>query len=185
MVSSLLADHIPVSGESGNLQPTPDLSTTTVLVFDADAATATRVTALTATRPVRLVATVREPTGARLRELVDAGVCAILLLDDLTPEVLVSTARSVARGRTTLSHSLLMRLLEHAARSGADATGGLTSRERQVLQLLAEGDDTRSIAVSLNYSERTVKNVVHDLLTKLNCRTRAQAVGMATKAGVI
>jgi DNA-binding NarL/FixJ family response regulator len=54
-----------------------------------------------------------------------------------------------------------------------------------VLRLLAEGHDTRRIAMDLRYSERTVKNVVHDVLTKLNCRTRAQAVGVATRTGVI
>ncbi len=40
-------------------------------------------------------------------------------------------------------------------------------------------------ADDLCFSERTVKNVVHDLLTKLNCRTRAQAVALATRQGVI
>ena len=45
--------------------------------------------------------------------------------------------------------------------------------------------DTSDIAVQLCYSERTVKNVVHDILMKLNCRTRAHAVALATRSGVI
>jgi DNA-binding NarL/FixJ family response regulator len=53
------------------------------------------------------------------------------------------------------------------------------------LRLLAEGSDTRGVAEDLCISERTVKNVVHDVLTKLNCRTRAQAVALATREGVI
>jgi DNA-binding NarL/FixJ family response regulator len=60
-----------------------------------------------------------------------------------------------------------------------------SGRERRVLQMLSDGEDTRAIALGLSYSERTVKNVVHDVLTKLNCRTRAQAVGLATRSGVI
>ena len=52
-----------------------------------------------------------------------------------------------------------MRLIEHAARTSAEPAGVLTTRERQVLQMLAAGEDTRSIASGLNYSERTVKNV--------------------------
>jgi DNA-binding NarL/FixJ family response regulator len=185
MISVLTAEHIPVCGESAALQPIPDLLSTTVLIFDADGTGLSRTLALVGTTPVRLVATMRDPTGARLRELAGAGVCSILLQDDLTPDALVRTIRSVARGRTTLPHNLLMRLIEHAARTSAEPTGVLTTRERQVLQMLAEGEDTRSIANGLNYSERTVKNVVHDVLTKLNCRTRAQAVGMAMRAGVI
>ena len=51
--------------------------------------------------------------------------------------------------------------------------------------MLADGEDTRGIAQGLCYSERTVKNVVHDVLTKLSCRTRAQAVATATRAGII
>lgn len=185
MVATLLSEQIPVCGESDGLTPAPDLQRTAVLVFGADGVGLSRTVRHVGTRPVRLVATLRDPTGSRLRELADFGVCAILLLDDLTPDLLVTTIRSVARGRTTLSHSLLMCLLEHAARRGSDALSGLTPRERRVLEMLAEGEDTRSIAGQLNYSERTVKNVVHDVLTKLNCRTRAQAVGAAMRAGVI
>lgn len=185
MVSALIGEQIPISGESAGLHPVPDLLTTAVLVFDADGLGLSKTLGLVGTRSIRLVATMREPTGARLQELADVGVCSILLLEDLTPDVLVSTIRSVARGRTTLPHTLLMRLIEYAASTSADAVGGLTPRERQVLQMLAEGEDTRSIACGLNYSERTVKNVVHDVLTKLNCRTRAQAVGAAMRAGVI
>lgn len=185
MISALLAEHIPVVGESAGLAPPPDLGSTGILIFDADGLGYSQAAQLAEGGPLRLVATLRTPTGSRLRELADSEVCAILLLDDLTPETLVKTIRSVAQGSTTLSHSLLMHLMDYAARLSADATGTLTTRERQVLQMLAEGQDTRSIATALNYSERTVKNVVHDVLMKLNCRTRAQAVGIATKAGVI
>ena len=185
IVSTLLSEHIPVSGDSAGMKPGPDLTSTTILVFNADGPGLPRALDVVGSSPVRLVATLREPTGARLHELADVGVCAILLLEELTPDMLVSTIRSVSRGRTSLPHSLLLRLIEHAARMSADATGALNEREKQVLQMLAEGEDTRSIASGLNYSERTVKNVVHDVLTKLNCRTRAQAVGMAMKAGVI
>ncbi|MBX9246984.1 response regulator transcription factor [Actinotalea ferrariae] len=185
MVSALTTDHVAVVGESVGLHPTPDLARTHVLVFEADGSSFPRVRALVAGRPVGLVATVREPSGPRLQELAEAGVAAILLLDDLTPETLVRTARSVSSGRVTLTHSLLMRLMDHAARVGSAPAGSLSARERQVLQMLADGEDTRAIACGLNYSERTVKNVVHDVLTKMNCRTRAQAVGVAARAGII
>lgn len=43
----------------------------------------------------------------------------------------------------------------------------------------------RSIAQRLCYSERTIKNIVHDVLVKTNCRTRAHAVALATRQGFI
>jgi DNA-binding NarL/FixJ family response regulator len=68
-------------------------------------------------------------------------------------------------------------------RSGS--VGSLASRELDVLRLLADGGDTKEIATELAYSERTVKNIVHDVLVKTNCKTRAQAVAVATRQGFI
>nr|BFE71212.1 hypothetical protein GCM10020092_045130 [Actinoplanes digitatis] len=73
----------------------------------------------------------------------------------------------------------------HVTQTSSLGPAGLNPRERSVLRLLADGMDTRGIAEDLCFSERTVKNVVHDVLTKLNCRTRAQAVAVATREGVI
>ena len=61
----------------------------------------------------------------------------------------------------------------------------LTDRETQVLSLIADGHLTREIAELLCYSERTVKNVLHDVVTKLNARTRAQAVAHGVREGLI
>ena len=78
---------------------------------------------------------------------------------------------------------VMPRVLHHARASGSQTPGSLNDRERSVLRLLAEGSDTRGIASGLCFSERTVKNVVHDVLTKLNCRTRAQAVAAGHPRG--
>lgn len=61
----------------------------------------------------------------------------------------------------------------------------LTDREFDVLRLLADGSTTREIAEDLSYSERTIKNIVHSVLQKLNCRTRAHAVALAARHGVV
>ena len=61
----------------------------------------------------------------------------------------------------------------------------LTHREFDVLRLLADGSTTREIAERLSYSERTIKNIVRSLLEKLNCRTRAHAVALAARQGVV
>ena len=62
---------------------------------------------------------------------------------------------------------------------------GLNDRERDVLRLVAEGHDTAEIATLLSYSERTVKNVLHDLNTRLQLRNRSHAVAYAVREGLI
>lgn len=120
----------------------------------------------------RVVATVRGSSSPPARTAAQATVAAVLVLDDLTPHNLLATvcAVSVAVAGSTARPVTRPRL---------------TDRELRILHLLADGEDTRAIAARLNYSERTVKAAVHDALAKLHCRTRAQAVGLATRAGLI
>ena len=61
----------------------------------------------------------------------------------------------------------------------------LEERELAVLRLLADGWGTPEIAVELCYSERTVKNVIHSVLTRLRLRNRTQAVAFALRHGVL
>jgi DNA-binding NarL/FixJ family response regulator len=67
---------------------------------------------------------------------------------------------------------------------GADRTT-LNRREYDVLRLLAEGLGTREISVRLNYSERTVKNIIHRLTTRLKLRNRVHAVAYALRNGLL
>ena len=62
---------------------------------------------------------------------------------------------------------------------------GLTDREVRVLRLLAEGFDTAEVGRQLFLSERTVKNVVHDVTSRLNLRNRTHAVAYALRQGLI
>ena len=87
---------------------------------------------------------------------------------------------------------LLGRLLEQVGRLQRQvlaprglAFSGLTPRETEVLRLVAEGHDTSEIASRMCYSERTVKNVLHDLTTRLQLRNRAHAVAYAMREGLI
>jgi DNA-binding NarL/FixJ family response regulator len=185
MIASLVAEHISVVGESKWFRPSPELALVNVLVFDADSSKGDELLGRPSPTHVRLVATLRRPSAARLHELVKTGVAAILLIDELTPEAFVHTVRATVNGRTSLPHAMLLKLLDHTAVTPNGTAAMLTGREREVLQMLAEGAETRSIASCLCYSERTVKNVVHDILTKLNCRTRAQAVAVAVRGSII
>lgn len=61
----------------------------------------------------------------------------------------------------------------------------LSPRERELLKLLADGFDTAEIAAKLAYSERTIKNIVHGLLNRLELRNRAHAVAFAMRVGAL
>jgi len=172
-----------VRGESVALAPTPLVDGLDVLLFESEGSALRRAVRLAEGAPTRLVATVRVISEQQLREIVDAGVGAVLPYGSLTPETLVASLRAVLAGTVTLPGDLLARLLIHVTQASSLGPAALNARERSVLRLLAEGLDTRGIADDLCFSERTVKNVVHDVLTKLNCRTRAHAVAHATREG--
>jgi DNA-binding NarL/FixJ family response regulator len=185
MAACLQQADFVVRGESAVLTPEPVVAGLDILVFEYAGATLRRAVRLAAGRDMRLVATVRDVSEQAVREIVDAGVSAVLPHRTLTPDTLITSLRAVVAGTVTLPGDMLARLLLHVTQTSYLGPTGLNTRERSVLRLLADGMDTRGIAEDLCFSERTVKNVVHDVLTKLNCRTRAQAVAVATREGVI
>lgn len=184
MAACLAAEGFTLLGESARLEVVPSADVD-VIIFDATEGELGRVAALTDTHRAVLVATVRFPTDRLLADIVDAGVGAILLHDDLNASALVASVRAALLGHAALPNDVLLRLLDRASAGERQHGNGLTGRERRVLTLLADGEDTRAIADDLCYSERTVKNIVHDLLTKMNCRNRAHAVAQAARQGVI
>ena len=185
MAACLQQADFVVRGESAVLAPVPVVVGLDILVFEYAGSTLRRAVRLAEGKTTRLVATVRDVNEQAVRELVDAGVGAVLPHGTLTPDTLIASLRAVVAGTVTLPGDMLARLLLHVTQTSYLGPGGLSVREKSVLRLLADGLDTRGIAEDLCFSERTVKNVVHDVLTKLNCRTRAQAVAVATREGVI
>lgn len=83
----------------------------------------------------------------------------------------------------------LLRTLSRVSRDMLEPRGlslsRLTEREQKVLRLVAAGRATREVAEEMCYSERTIKNVLHDISTKLDARTRSQAVAEAVREGLI
>ncbi|WP_067899283.1 helix-turn-helix transcriptional regulator [Actinomadura chibensis] len=139
-------------------------------------------------RPVLIVSDLKE---AHLLEAVECGVVAMLWRREATPDGIVRAIVAAAGGGGSLPPDLQGRLLKQVGRMqrGARAQGlaaaGLAEREREVLCLVADGLDTSEIAGKLAYSERTVKNVLHGLMTRLHLRNRAHAVAYALKEGYI
>ena len=67
----------------------------------------------------------------------------------------------------------------------ATSPARLDERERAVLRLIADGFGTAEIAKRLNYSERTVKNILHRLLSRMHLRNRSHAVAYALGNGLL
>jgi DNA-binding CsgD family transcriptional regulator len=135
---------------------------------------------------VRLVRSVRDPSADHAWDAEGSEITAVVILRDVTPSRVASFVQAATDGDGSISPGLLDQLLPEG--ESTRPNGGelqLSEREHQVLRMLAEGESTRGIAERLNYSERTVKNIVRDLLVKLDCKTRAHAVALAVRQGVI
>ncbi|MBB2770812.1 response regulator transcription factor [Mycolicibacterium monacense] len=122
----------------------------------------------------------------------EVGVNGLLRRAEATPEVLARTIRKIAAGDGVIPADLLGHLLEQVGRLQRQVLSprgltftGLTDREIKVLRLIAEGHDTSEIAQQLCYSQRTVKNVLHDVTTRLQLRNRSHAVAYAVREGLI
>jgi DNA-binding NarL/FixJ family response regulator len=124
-----------------------------------------------------------------------AGACGFLL-KDVSPEHLVGAVRTVAAGDALLAPSITRRLVERFARPAIatrplgsdpdpDGLASLTSRETEVLGLLARGMSNAEIAGALVVSEATIKSHVAAILAKLGLHNRAQAVVIAYESGVV
>jgi DNA-binding NarL/FixJ family response regulator len=123
-------------------------------------------------------------------DTLDAGASGFLL-NDSSADQLVTAIRVVAAGEALLAPSITRRLIEQFARARAprrETPPGfedLTSREREVFELLARGLSNTEIAASLVVSESTVKTHVARALAKLGLRDRVQAVVLAYESGVV
>ena len=122
----------------------------------------------------------------------EAGVGGLLRREGTTPDILVRALIRVAAGEGEVPPDLLGRLLGQVGRLQRQvlaprgiAFSGLTPREAEVLQLVATGHDTAEIAGRLCYSQRTVKNILHDVTTRLQLRNRSHAVAYAVREGLI
>lgn len=111
------------------------------------------------------------------------------MLKDAPADELVRAVRVVAAGEALLAPSITRRLIgevtaRRARRPAAPELGTLTPREREVLELVADGKSNAEIAADLYVGEQTVKTHMSSLLGKLGLRDRAQAVVFAYENGV-
>jgi two-component system response regulator DevR len=106
------------------------------------------------------------------------------VVKDITSLELVRAIREVAAGKSLLDNRAAAALMAKFRAEAETATGplaGLTEQERTLLALLGEGLTNRQIAGRMFLAEKTVKNYVSRLLTKLGVERRTQAAVLATK----
>jgi len=101
-----------------------------------------------------------------------AQAVAVVERDSVRPDELLAAARALVAG-------------VGVGTDGAANGNGFDVQSRQILRLLSAGGDTRGIAESLYYSERTVKGLIRKIEDNLGARTRAEAVAKAIRRGLI
>lgn len=108
------------------------------------------------------------------------------VLKDIAMEDLVRAIRTVADGKSMLDPRVTTRtmawLRTTAEVGGQDVSQPLSSQEKRILPLVAEGKTNKEIAVVLNLSDKTVKNYLANMFTKLNITRRSQAAALYAQA---
>ncbi|MFJ2774957.1 response regulator transcription factor [Streptomyces sp. NPDC087300] len=141
---------------------------------------------------VRAVLVVDRMREADLLDVAGCGVTSIVWRKEATPARLLRAILAAHRGDGDLPADLLGTFLTRMGQLKSSTPGptglpavGMTPREVEVLRLVSEGLDTEQISARLAYSERTVKNVLQNLTTRLQLRNRTHAVAYAVRAGYI
>ncbi len=197
------SDPISQTGIAGQLRVRPevqlvdsgdiDQAEVAVVVVDQIDDEASRVVrAIQRNGCPRVVMVVARVDDGGVLAAVEAGACGFLRRGESEPETLVELITSAAAGNGTVPPDLLGRLLsnvsliqQHVLSPLGLSFVGLTTREIDVLKLLADGFDTAEVARQLAYSERTVKNVLQDVTRRHNLRNRTHAVAYALRQGLI
>ena len=186
------AEHdIEVVAVAGNVADAVRLVTSTDLDIaivdfrlpDADGAEATR--RIRAARPsVRVLMLTGMADDKMLMEAIEAG-CSGLVTKDKALSELVQAVRLTSAGDAYLGPNLLAGLLPRL-RSGHRPVGSdLTKREREVLNLIADGLSNQAIAEQLFLSVHTVRNHIQTVLTKLDAHSKLAAAAIAAREGLL
>ena len=170
----------------------PDGAVALVVADELDATVTGQLRALRGHGVSRVVLLVSRVDDKALLSAAEAGVTGVVRRSEATAGNLSAAIRSAAAGEGSLPPDLLGRLLRQVGQLQRQVLSprgltfsGLTERETAVLRLLAEGLDTAEVGRRLFYSERTVKNIIHDVTSRLELRNRAHAVAYDIREGLI
>ena len=161
----------------------PDIVVMDVAMPEPNGIEATRRLAESAPH-VRVLALSMHKDSVYVRETLRAGARGYLLKDSGAND-LVAAVRAVANGEGYLSPAVSNAVLDDYRRHVTNAIDLLTSREREVLQMLAEGKTNKEIAATLNLSVYTVDAHRGHIMEKLNLHSINELVRFAVRNGMI
>jgi DNA-binding NarL/FixJ family response regulator len=137
---------------------------------------------------VKVIALSMRHDAGTVDAMIQAGAQGYVLKEARAAE-LMAAIRAVAAGGAAIDPSVASEVLEHyrrmASGNASHTLGEFSERELSLLRLLAEGENNRTIAARLHLSQQTVKNLLSDIYRKLGVRSRAEAVAVALRQGVI
>ena len=137
---------------------------------------------------VRVLMLTQHDNEEYIRQALEAGAMGYILKDAAADE-LVSAIRSVQRGEAVLSPAITRLVIEDYLRWGGirpnEKMDGLSAREREILQLIAEGHTNKQIAEILTISVKTVQAHRLNLMQKLNLHDRGELIKYAIQKKII
>jgi two-component system, NarL family, response regulator NreC len=161
----------------------PDVVVMDVTMPELNGIEATRRLSELAPR-TRVLALSMHKDAVYVREILRAGARGYLLKDSDEADLLMAV-RAVARGEGYLSPSVSDAVLSDYRKHVTDPIDLLTSREREVLQMIAEGKTNKDIANALNLSVYTVEAHRGRIMEKLNLHSTGELVRFAVRKGLI
>lgn len=180
-----------VVGEAGNGREAaelaeklkPDLVLMDVQMPDLNGIEATRRMVASNSR-IRVLVLSMHKEALYVREVLKAGARGYILKDAIDTELL-SAMRSVARGDGYISPAVSGALLSDYREQSSNPLDTLSTREREVLQLIAEGKTNKEVATKLNLSVYTVDSHRGKIMEKLNLHSAGELVRFAMKNGLV
>jgi len=161
----------------------PDIVIMDVTMPELNGIEATRRITTAAPR-ARVLALSMHKDSVYVREILRAGARGYLLKDSVDAD-LIAAVRSVAKGEGYLSPAVSDSVLTDYRKHVTDPLDLLTSREREVLQMIAEGKTNKEIASTLNLSVYTVEAHRGRVMEKLNLHSTGELVRFALRSGMI
>ncbi len=138
-------------------------------------------------KQVRVVFLTMHPETAYARRALEAGASGYVLKHS-APAELTAAIRAALDGRTYLSPAVagsVLQVMNREPEGAGDPVASLTSRQREILQLLAEGRSAKEIGGTLAISARTVEFHKYQMMGTLHLHTNAELVHFALKHGIV
>jgi DNA-binding NarL/FixJ family response regulator len=133
----------------------------------------------------RICALTMRPAPEIMQRCLAAGADGYVV-KDVTPSELINAVKLVARGETYVDPRVAGGWLRKRSGNSRKADlNELSARETEVIRLIAEGLSNKEISVRLNLSEKTIKNHISRIFSKLNIYARTQAAVHAIKMGLL